>query len=158
MITETSEPVVQVKDGFVFLHCNCAKMMNVGVTKQFREIYPKIFDEYKEALWAYESPGELIGKFKSVQLDKRLWACLCFAQLNVAKFDFDTKPDAYEKIFRSVKRQLTAHIRKTFDDKWMLHVDSRLGNEGGTSFDDDILPIVKTVFEFSDIPVVIHRS
>ena len=158
MIKRIDEGITYVRKGIIIVHCNAAGMMMSGSARCLRLKYPEIFDEYKDALWAFEKErSEIIGKFAVKEVAKGLRVCMCFAQMNISKYDTDTQPDAYRRIFRKVRRQLELQRAITDDESTVeLHIPDNLGNEGSTKFEDDILPVIEEEFSKSKIPVFIH--
>lgn len=156
MVTFSENSILSVKHGVVMVHCNTEKTMGDGLAAKVRSLYPQVFPAYKEACWAYENDRiKMLGSFCSVQVKKDLWICLAFAQFNMAKYDTNTRPEAYAKIFRKIRKQMELQ-RAIGDGKTIeLHVPSNLGIEGKSDFENDILPIINREFGDSKVPCII---
>lgn len=165
MVNFSDIGIASVEHGIILCHCNGQKIYNVGATGLIRAKYPDLITPYKEMLWAYEKePDELLGKFATYRANEDLIICLAVGQHTVSGPEGNTSTKAYKKILNKIRMQMDTQriIQKTGDPKQSLtlelHIPDTLGDEGGTVFKTDILPLIEAEFEGSKTPVFIHKT
>ena len=165
MVNFSDTGIATVEHGIILCHCNGQKIYNVGATGIIRAKYPDLIKQYKEMLWAYENePDELIGKFAIYKANRDLIICLAVGQHTISGPESNTSLKAYRKILNKIRMQMDTQriIQKTVDPKQALtlelHIPDTLGDEGGTVFKEDILPLIEAEFDGSKIPVFIHKT
>lgn len=70
MINRLQGNILDVKEGFIVHGCNAQGVMGSGMAKQIKEKWPKVFDEYVDALWALRDP---IGTYTKRKVDDKLF-------------------------------------------------------------------------------------
>lgn len=151
MIIKREGDVLTSSANIIAHQVNCRGVMGAGLAKQIKSKYPKVFAEYKLLCNRCEENGDsklLLGVVQFVESNSKIFAN-CFAQLNYNARIKQTQ----EEYFKECMITLEKHAREKNLNSVAIPYKMGCGLAGG-NWDDEIYPIIETVFK--DSPVVLE--
>lgn len=103
---ELNESILGLTRGYLAHQVNCLGIMGGGIAKNIRELFPKVYDEYRVLCKAHLSNREkLLGHCQIVNVSKDLYVVNLFGQFNINDANCDTDYVAVQQALESFKQK-----------------------------------------------------
>lgn len=97
------------KDVQIKVHqVNCQGVMGSGLAKKIRDLYPIVYNKYKECC-SKRTPNELLGGIQIIAVDDTHYYCNLFGQLNYGRGKLQTDYKKFEQALYLLNNYVINH-------------------------------------------------